>query len=87
MKPHIHDKIMSRSQAIAFLFGKLSSQLKLSPSILDTQGVTMILTNQHIVESDTDELFHDLLHFNPYVSAVLAEFKNSTTEVINKIMI
>jgi prephenate dehydrogenase len=79
-----HDHVMSRSQSVAFLFGSLASRMKLRSSSLDTNGFKMILENQRIVESDSSQLFHDMLHFNPFMKEVLRDFKNAAAEVLNE---
>ncbi len=65
MRSEDHDRIMARTQAMSFLFGRLGMKLGLEESVLDTKGFRCLLENQRIVANDTKELFLDLCKFNP----------------------
>jgi len=81
MSPKEHDQIMSRSQAISFLFGMIGHDLDLKKNLFDTKGFSCILENQGIVESDSRELGVDILRFNPYGKIKLTQIQKILSSI------
>ncbi|SRR3989344_291711 len=86
LKPREHDRLMARSQAVAFLFGHISLHLKLQPQPgIDTPGFNLVLENQRQVAQDSPELAQDMFRFNKEAQRILTQiqiflnhFQNST---------
>ncbi|MEK7458267.1 MAG: prephenate dehydrogenase/arogenate dehydrogenase family protein [Patescibacteria group bacterium] len=83
--PKEHDRIMARSQAVSFLFGKIGIALKLQSTMLDTKGFTAILQNQAIVENDSHELFLNIFQYNRHTQQILVKTQHIFTEISKEI--
>ena len=80
-----HDRRMARTQAVAFLFGKLGQQLQLTHDTLETKGFDFLLQNQAIVASDTDELFWDILHYNQHAQTMVKQVSSHLHTIQEKL--
>lgn len=80
-----HDQLMARTQAIAFLFGKIGVDLKLDSTRFDTPGFSHVLANQEMVKGDTDQLLRDLFVYNRYAQETLEQILKSMKRLHNQI--
>ena len=71
MSPEEHDRVMAKTQAIAFLYGKIGLDLNLHEPRLNTPGYQSIAENQYIVSQDSPDLFWDMFQYNPYAQETL----------------
>lgn len=62
-----HDRQMARSQAIVFLLAHAMRRAGLEPAELGTPSERRVYEALALVAGDTDELYQDILAFNPHV--------------------
>lgn len=74
-----HDRIMARSQAVAFLFGSIGQKLQFNEGPFDTVGFQHLMANQRIYEQDSHQLLLDMFQYNRYAREMLRHVR----EVIN----
>lgn len=64
-----HDKQAAASQGITHFIGRMLDAVDAGPSPLATHGYRRLLDVREQTCNDTDQLFRDLLRYNPYAQA------------------
>jgi prephenate dehydrogenase len=82
MTPDEHDRAAAYSQNITHVLGRALSNLNLQPSVIATQGYNNLLTIVKQTCNDSLELFHDMLHYNPYSADMLQQLQNIFLQAI-----
>lgn len=78
-----HDQEMSRTQLVAFIMGTIGKKLKLINTPMETTGFKLLMENQRIVESDSSQLFTDMLKYNPFAKGVIDEIQSALEGIKN----
>jgi len=76
-----HDKTTAFSLCLTQFLGRGLLQLELSPSTFDNLPFKNLLKLIEIAQNDTDELFLDLQHKNPYAASMRQEVLKSLQEL------
>ena len=84
MTPDEHDREAAFSQNITHLVGRLLDQLNLQESPIATQGYQSLLKMIDQTCHDSLELFDDIMHYNPYSSNMVTQFKQSMALVCSQ---
>jgi prephenate dehydrogenase len=76
-----HDRVMARSQALTFFLSRTLGRLDLPDPAgpLGTPSYRRLCAALASVSRDTDELYRDLVRFNPHAKGFLAEFAKVAT--------
>lgn len=61
-----HDRKAAFSQGVTHFIGRVLSEMNLLPSEIGTKGYNALLEIVNQTCNDSEELFHDLQHYNPY---------------------
>lgn len=61
-----HDKKAAFSQGVTHFIGRVLSEMHLTPTEIATKGYNELLEIVNQTCNDSEELFHDLQHYNPY---------------------
>ena len=83
MTPEQHDREAAFSQNITHVIGRVLDNLHLHPSEIATKGYESLLTIIRQTCNDSEELFYDLLKYNPYSEEMLQRLEQSFI-MINK---
>jgi prephenate dehydrogenase len=93
MTPKEHDQFAAQSHVYSFLVGKLSQQLNMKATPIDTLGFKLLRHQKRIVSNDSHQLFNDVLSFNPFAKDLIHQFQDqanyltsdiiTTTNIIN----
>lgn len=71
MTPDQHDDYMARSQALTHLIGRTLGQLDIQPTPVDTLGFERLISIKNQTCNDSEELFQDMLDYNPHTSSII----------------
>jgi prephenate dehydrogenase len=76
LSPEEHDSALARSQALTFFLSRVLSRLHLPDpdGPVGTPSYRRLHAALESVVRDSDELYHDLVRFNPHAGRFLAEF-------------
>ena len=76
LDPEAHDRAMARSQALTFFLSRVLGRLELPDpgGPVGTPSYRRLNAALASVVRDTDELYRDLVRFNPHAQRFLAEF-------------
>ncbi len=81
--PEEHDKDTSYSQAFTYSIARIINNMGLPRSVeFDTRSYQAIKRVARLSANDTDELFHDMMHYNPYFPAMLEQLEGSWEETL-----
>ena len=80
-----HDQKMARSQAVAFLFGKIGLELGLERNGIDTPGYEHLLANQEMVAGDSEQLFEDMFAYNRFAREMIAEVEKVVSSIVYRV--
>ncbi|MBD3270140.1 prephenate dehydrogenase/arogenate dehydrogenase family protein [Candidatus Peregrinibacteria bacterium] len=84
MTPEEHDRIAARTQALSFFVGHLLKRGGLPKTSIDTTQYRMLANFSDQICEDTEELFEDLLKYNPYAKDVISEFVENANQLFNE---
>jgi prephenate dehydrogenase len=83
MTPDEHDRAAAYSQNITHVLGRALNEFNLQPSVIATKGYNSLLTIVNQTCNDSLELFHDMLHYNPYSADMLQQLQDTFVLAIN----
>src|SRR5688500_4677972 len=69
LDPETHDREMARSQALVFLIARALDSAGLGGSQYGTPSERRVWSALNMTAADTDELYEDILHLNPFAPA------------------
>jgi prephenate dehydrogenase len=75
--PEDHDKDSVYSQAFTYTLARMILEMKLPPVTFTTRSYDRLVEIAAFSVNDSEQLFHDMLFYNPYLSEMLAKFDNS----------
>lgn len=80
-----HDKYAAYSQAYAFLIGKISQEMNIQPTPIDTMWYQLLIEERNAIEHDSTQLFFDIQERNPFAAEMRQKFKRSVDGVFTEI--
>ncbi len=80
-----HDKYAAYSQAYAFLIGKISQEMNIQPTPIDTMWYKLLIEERNAIEHDSTQLFFDIQEKNPFTAEMRQKFKKSVDGVFAEI--
>lgn len=83
--PEAHDKDSVLSQAFTYSIARIILGMKLSDVQLTTRSFKAITEVAYLSGKDSPQLFHDMLYYNPYFSAMKAELIGSINSTLEKL--
>jgi prephenate dehydrogenase len=86
--PEDHDKDAVYSQAFTYLLAKVILNMNLPEVTFKTRSFDALVEVARLSANDSEQLFHDILFYNPYFSKMKAELEASiakTNNVLNQI--
>lgn len=81
MTPGEHDEIIAYSQGITHYTGRVLADLKLEPTLIDTHGYKLLVQIIEQTCNDSEQLFFDLLYFNPFTKQMLGRLHSSLDKI------
>ncbi len=75
--PEAHDKDTVYSQAFTYTLAKLISGVEIPDIIFKTRNFNAIYEVATLAAKDSDQLFHDMLFYNPYFQEMRVKFEHS----------
>ena len=81
MTPDEHDRIAAHSQGVSFFVGQILGRMQLRETPIDTRGYRALLQMVEQTTGDRDQLFEDMMRFNPYARAMREEFLAEATRL------
>jgi len=82
MTPDEHDRIAAHSQGVSFFVGQILGRMQLRETPIDTRGYRTLLQMVEQTTGDRDQLFEDMMRFNPYARAMRQEFLAKATRLM-----
>lgn len=86
MTPEEHDKIAANSQGLTHFIGRLLNAYRIKKSSIDSAGTKKLLEIVEQTCNDTEQLFADLQHFNPYTKRMRIKLGNIYDKLYNKLL-
>lgn len=80
-----HDRQAAYSQGIAHFLGRVLDELRLYPQPVTTKGYLDLLDLISQTTNDTQQLFDDLQHFNPYTKDMRNDLSRALLEAKNRL--
>ncbi len=81
MTPDEHDRMVAYSQGITHYIGRVLSDLKLKPTLINTLGYQKLLEIVQQTCNDSWQLFTDLQKFNPYTKNMRIDLQRSIERI------
>jgi prephenate dehydrogenase len=81
MTPDEHDRIAAHSQGVSFFVGQILGRMQLRETPIDTRGYRTLLRMVEQTTGDRDQLFEDMMRFNPYARAMRDQFLAEATRL------
>lgn len=75
-----HDRVMAR-QAITHLIGRAVAELNWDESPQETKSAKSLRSISDMVRGDSDQLFHGMIAYNPFVQKEFAKVMSQITEL------
>ena len=79
--PEQHDKDAAYSQAFAYIIAKTVNSMKLPDITFRTRSYDWLAEIARLSNNDTDQLFHDIIAYNPYVRDMASRLLAVTDDV------
>lgn len=83
--PEAHDKDSVLSQAFTYSIARIILGMNLSAVKLTTRSFNDIADVARLSANDSDQLFHDMLYYNPYFKAMKKEMLDSIVSTTNQL--
>lgn len=83
--PEVHDKDSVLSQAFTYSIAKIILGMNLSGVKLTTRSFNDIADVARLSANDSEQLFHDMLFYNPYFQTMKKELINSINSTIDRL--
>ena len=81
MTPDEHDRMVAYSQGITHYIGRVLSDLKLKPTLINTLGYQKLLEIVQQTCNDSWQLFTDLQKYNPYTKNMRIDLHKSIERI------
>jgi prephenate dehydrogenase len=82
MTPDEHDRMAARSQGVSFFVGQTLARMELRATPIDTRGFQALLKMIEQTTGDRDQLFLDMMHYNPHARAMREELVQRATQLL-----
>lgn len=83
--PEEHDKDSVYSQAFTYSIARMISEMRIPPLRFTTRSYDSIKEVADLSANDSEQLFHDMLYYNPYFSEMKAQLEAASAEVLAKL--
>lgn len=83
--PEEHDREMARSQALVFLTARSLRNAELGRAELGTPSERRVFSALRLLDADSEELYEDILRFNPYAERTARSLRDAMDEEIDRL--
>ncbi|MGV3525003.1 MAG: prephenate dehydrogenase/arogenate dehydrogenase family protein [Candidatus Sericytochromatia bacterium] len=83
--PAEHDQQISRSLFLAHFLGRTLLEFGAAPLEIDTKGYRRLMKILLTVENDSEQLFQDMYHHNPYAAETRTQFLGALERVTERL--
>lgn len=80
--PEAHDQDTAYSQAFTYSVARIILNMNLPKIDFDTRSYQAITRVAELSANDTEQLFHDMMHYNPYFPKMLKELEASWLDTL-----
>jgi prephenate dehydrogenase len=80
--PEKHDKDSVYSQAFTYSIAKIILETQLPEITFKTRSFTAITEVARLSSNDSEQLFHDMLYYNPYYPEMKRKLENAITSTL-----
>jgi prephenate dehydrogenase len=78
--PEAHDQDAVYSQAFTYSLAKIIHNMDLPPITFKTKSFSALVEVARLSANDSEQLFHDMLFYNPYFSSMKTAFEGAITQ-------
>jgi prephenate dehydrogenase len=82
--PEAHDQDTAYSQGVTYIIARMVIRIAKRDIQFDTRSYRTLLQLADYSANDSEQLYHDMLHYNPYISEVLTVIKPISTKVLDQ---
>lgn len=83
--PDLHDRDAAYSQAFAYIMAKIALAMELPDITFRTRSYDWIEEIARLSGNDTEQLFHDIIAYNPYVPEMVERLTQMTSAVDSRV--
>ncbi len=81
MTPNRHDELSAFSQAYIHFIGKIGEKMNIKETSIDTKSFSFFCNALTMMNSDSEELFRDMMTKNPYAKTMRKEFQRTLNQI------
>ncbi len=79
--PDEHDKLAAFSQAYVHFIGKIGQKMGIKKTAIDTKSFSFLYDSLQMMNSDSEELFRDMMTKNPYAKEMRQKFQITLNQI------